>query len=187
MAVKAPSDCNLTESLWVSILSVTDLQMHEGMLSLQLVKAVSQCHTLSTLIFHQPLLTWPVFYLDTSRDFIPILYVNFKLKANMVAHQVILPPHSSKVTILLFSGVSNFVCLCVFPLGPLVSCHHLTHASRWTGYCKLPLCVNVCKCCTKMAWHPIQGVFLPHVQCSQHILWIHSCPYQDKRYWRGIN
>lgn len=48
----------------------------------------------------------------------------------------------------------------------------LKHVYRWIGYVKIdPRCERVIECacewCPAMEWHPIQCVFLPHIQCSQ--------------------
>lgn len=50
----------------------------------------------------------------------------------------------------------------IFPRVPLSPSKK--HASRWTGCAKLPLVTNVC---SEIDRHPIQGVFMPHIQCSQ--------------------
>lgn len=46
-----------------------------------------------------------------------------------------------------------------------------------------PLAFFMCVCTWHhvLNWHHIQGVFLPHVQCSWERLWIHYDPGQEKQ------
>lgn len=100
---------------------------------------------------------------------------------------IALPPHRSKV--LGFNPELGF-CHCSSCLPP-VSSPVQTHICRWNSSDKLPInhidkipkknvntCVN--RACTGLVSHPIRGGFLPHSQCSLHILWIPCVLYQNK-------
>lgn len=72
-------------------------------------------------------------------------------------------------------------------LGSLVSSHlptteeqkdHLL-CCRWIGYAEWLLCVNVCVH-GAVQWSRVQGVFLPHTQCSQDRPRIQCDPDNDK-------
>lgn len=59
------------------------------------------------------------------------------------------------------------------------------HASRWTGYIKLPVCVNKCVnvCVHDVLWWtciPFRVYSCLHTKCSWNSLQLHCQPYQDK-------